>query len=166
MIKIRHARAEDATTLYRAEHATSQKPGLLISHPEELSEDSFHEKLLWLNEAGIYVVAEIDGVPAGHASLEPGALRAMAHVFSLTIVVHPGHTGRGIGTALMESLLAWADKHPAVEKIELRVREGNLVAQRLYARFGFVEEGRFAKRIRLADGTYLADIAMAKLLTT
>ncbi|WP_220086662.1 GNAT family N-acetyltransferase [Herbaspirillum rubrisubalbicans] len=85
---------------------------------------------------------------------------------SLNIVVHPGNTGRRIGTALMEFLLAWAAEHPEVEKIELRVREGNLVAKRLYERFGFVEEGRFSKRIRLPDRTYLANISMAKFLTT
>jgi L-phenylalanine/L-methionine N-acetyltransferase len=112
----------------------------------------------------MYAVAEIDGAPVGHALLEPGALRAMAHVFSLTIVVHPGNVGRGIGTALMEFLLAWADDHHQVEKIELRVRETNLAAQRLYTRFGFVEEGRFSKRIRLPDGTCIADLSMAKFL--
>ncbi|WP_075255778.1 GNAT family N-acetyltransferase [Herbaspirillum camelliae] len=166
MIKIRRAQPGDATTLYRAECTTSRTPGLLVSDPEELSESSFYEKILWLGEAGIYVVAEVDGAPAGHALLEPGAMRATAHVFSLTIVVHPGNTGRGIGTALMEFLLAWAADNHVVEKIELRVREGNLVAKRLYDRFGFVEEGRFSKRIRLPDGSYLADISMAKFLTT
>lgn len=166
MIQIRRARAEDATTLYRAERMTSQTPGLLVSRPEELSEHSFYEKILWLNGAGIYVVAEIDRSAVGHAFLEPSVLHAMAHVFSLTIVVHPGNTGRGIGTALMEYLLAWAANHHVIEKIELRVREGNFVAQRLYTRFGFIEEGRFSKRIRLPDGSYLADISMAKFLAT
>ena len=151
--------------LCHAERTTSETPGLLVSHPEELSEQSFREKILWLSEAGIYAVAEIDGTPVGHALLEPGTLRAMAHVFSLTIVVHPGNIGRGIGTALMEFLLAWADGHREVEKIELRVREGNLAARRLYARFGFVEEGRFSQRLKLPDGAYLADISMAKFLT-
>lgn len=88
----------------------------------------------------------------------------MSHVFSLTIVVHPGNTRRGVGTVLMESLLAWAIENHVVEKIELRVREGNHVAQRLYKRFGFTEEGRFEKRIKIADIAYLADIAMAKFL--
>jgi putative acetyltransferase len=51
-----------------------------------------------------------------------------------------------------------------MEKLELRVREGNTEALRLYQQFGFVEEGRFEKRIKLADGSCLADISMAKIL--
>lgn len=52
--------------------------------------------------------------------------------------------------------------NPGVEKIELRVRERNTVALQLYARFDFVEEGRFERRIKLGDGTCIADISMAK----
>lgn len=91
-------------------------------------------------------------------------LQAMSHVFSLTVVVHPGYTGRGIGSALMSHVLTWAEDNPLVEKVELRVRESNAVARRLYARFCFVEEGRFERRIKLRDGTYVADISMARFL--
>lgn len=163
-ISIRRAHPEDAQALYRAEYATSLTPGLLVSRPDELSAAAFAEKIRWLNTAGIYAVAEAGGRPVGHALLEPGSLRAMSHVFSLTIVVHPGHTGQGVGTALMRFLLDWAQENPVVERIELRVREGNVPAQRLYARFGFIEEARLQNRIRLEDGSRLADILMARLL--
>ncbi|MDR3381615.1 GNAT family N-acetyltransferase [Cupriavidus basilensis] len=62
----------------------------------------------------------------------------------------------------MQPADATADRTPAVEKIELRVRATNKRARVLYARFGFVQEGRFEKRIRLPDGSYLADISMAR----
>lgn len=179
IISIRPARAEDAAVLCRAEQVTSRTPGRLISAPDELEESAFREKIVRLSApamrdtadtmgtadtAGLYAVAEIDGQLAAHALLEPGALRALSHVFALTIVVHPGQTGRGVGTALMTYLLDWAARTSAVEKIELRVREGNLGAQRLYAQFGFIEEGRFRNRIKLDDGSYLADIAMARFI--
>lgn len=164
LIHIRRAAPEDAQLLYRAECTTSRTPGLLVSRPDELAASAFHDKILWLETAGLYVVAQREGSVVGHALLEPAPLRAMSHVFSLTIVVHPGHTGQGIGAALMAYLLDWAKGNPKVEKIELRVREGNRPALRLYSRFGFVEEGRFSNRIKLDDGTYLADISMAKLI--
>jgi RimJ/RimL family protein N-acetyltransferase len=70
------------------------------------------------------VVAVEEEDIAGHF-LEPMSLEALQHVYRLTIVVHPGRTGR------------------------------------LYQRLGFVEEGRFRDRIRLPDGTFVDDIAMA-----
>jgi ribosomal protein S18 acetylase RimI-like enzyme len=45
--------------------------------------------------------------------------------------------------------------------VELLVRDSNPGAIRLYQRLGFVEEGRFRDRIRLPDGTFGDDIAMA-----
>ena len=165
MINIRNAVPDDAPTLCLAEQKTSETPGLLISLAHELSPDSFREKITRLAANGVYLVAEQDGKVVGHALLEPMPLSAMSHVFSLTIVVHPGHTGCGLGSRLMGALLDWVAHHPGVEKVELRVRESNTVARHLYRRFDFMEEGRFEKRIRLPDGSYLADISMARFFT-
>jgi putative acetyltransferase len=164
VIAVRNALPADAAVLCLAERETSKTSGLLISLPHEFSEADFRSKIVWLSDAGIYFVAEIGGKVVGHVLLEPMPLDSMSHVFSLTIVVHPGYTGCGVGTRLMNALFDWASRHPHVEKIELRVREGNAGAIRLYQRFGFVEEGRFEKRIKLSDGNYLADISMARFL--
>ncbi|WP_263264720.1 GNAT family N-acetyltransferase [Pseudomonas sp. RIT-PI-S] len=80
---------------------------------------------------------------------------------SLTIVVHPGYVGQGVGSALMQGLLGWASERPGLVKIELRVREPNASARRLYERFGFTEEGRQAKHVRLPNGRLIDDICMA-----
>ena len=88
-------------------------------------------------------------------------LQATSHVFRLTIVVHPGFVGQGIGSALMRDLLHWAEQTPRVGKIELLVRATNARAIRLYSKMGFVEEGRFKDRLRLPDGSFVDDIAMA-----
>jgi putative acetyltransferase len=79
----------------------------------------------------------------GHAFLKPMDLRAVAHVFRL-----------------MATLIDWALR-TRVEKIELIVRSTNQPAIRLYRKFGFVEEGRFRNRVRLADGDYIDDVSMA-----
>ncbi|WP_197342413.1 GNAT family N-acetyltransferase [Ralstonia solanacearum] len=158
---IRRARKGDAAALCAAEKATARTPGLLVSQPHELQVEEFERKLERLEQEGIYLVAERDGVLIGHALLEPMTLIARAHVFSLTIVVHPGHLERGVGTTLMARLMEWAQSQPHVEKIELRVRATNSRAIALYKRFGFVEEGRFERHIRLPDGSYIADLSMA-----
>lgn len=159
---IRRAGRGDASALCAAEKATALTPGLLVSQPHELQVDAFEQKIEFLEQEGMYLVAEREGVLVGHALLEPMVLIAQAHVFSLTIVVHPGHLEHGIGTALMVELMGWAENNPRVEKIELRVRATNARALALYKRFGFVEEGRFERRIRLPDGSYIDDVLMAR----
>src|SRR5687767_2551308 len=109
MITVRQALVEDAPALCAAEQETSRTPGLLVSQPDELSPESFASQIAALSDwSGCYVVVEEDGRILGHALLRPMDLRATSHVFRLTIVVHPGHTDHGVGTALMNALADWA----------------------------------------------------------
>lgn len=160
---IRPALEADAAILCAAERRIAETPGRLVSHPDELKEAVYAEKIRALKDLGCYLVAEKDQVIVGHAVLEPVAPRkALAHVFTLSsMVVHDGSDGQGVGKQLMQALLHWAGQRPQVERIELRVREQNTVARRLYEKFGFVLEGRFDKRIKLTDGSYQVDLMMA-----
>jgi RimJ/RimL family protein N-acetyltransferase len=160
-LSIREARPDDAPVLLAAEKETARTPGLLVSRPDELNLQAFEQKIAALAERGRYIVAEKEGRIAGHALLDPMPLEAISHVFKLTIVVHPEFTGQGIGTALMIELLDWAKRSPKVRKIELLVRATNERAVHLYSKLGFIEEGRFKKRICLPDGNFIDDLAMA-----
>ena len=159
---VRQARPEDAPMLCAAEREIARTPGLLVSQPDELIPGNFASLIAALSgDIGCYLVAEEEGDIRGHAFLQPMDLRSVCHVFRLTIVVHAGYSGRGIGTAMMSALADWARRVPAVQKVELIVRATNDRARRLYEKFGFAEEGRFRDRIRLADGTFIDDVAMA-----
>lgn len=161
IVTIRPARVDDATLLCAAERETARVSGRLVSQPNELHEDAFAHKIAEHAGIGSYIVAERDGVVIGHALLDfAGPQAALAHVRALTIVVHPGQTGQGIGTVLMTALLDWVRAHPDVERVELRVRESNAAAVHLYRKCGFTEESRFHRRLKLADGKYLDDIGM------
>ncbi len=84
-----------------------------------------------------YLVAAEEGVIAGYAGmLAPGG----GHADVLTVGVALGHWGRGIGTALLEGLLAEAGRRGCTE-VFLEVRVDNDRAQRLYRRHGFVRVG-------------------------
>jgi ribosomal-protein-alanine N-acetyltransferase len=72
----------------------------------------------------------------GYAGL--AAYSGEAHV--LTLGVAPTEQRRGLGTALLRNLLDAADRAGARE-VYLDVRADNPVAQRLYARHGFVPIG-------------------------
>jgi RimJ/RimL family protein N-acetyltransferase len=162
MITIRSAHIDDAATLCAAEQAIARTPGLLISRPEELRRESFAALIEKLTDGvGCYFVAEENGASVGHALLNPMDLTALAHVFRLTIVIHPGQNGRGIGTALMQAVCNWATHTPRVHKVELLVRSTNERALSLYRKFCFVEEGRLRERIRLPDGSFVDEISMA-----
>ena len=69
--------------------------------------------------------------------------------------------GQGIGSTLLRDLLGWARQDSRLTKIELRVRATNTRAMALYQKLGFFEEGRFRRRLRLEDGTFIDDVAMA-----
>lgn len=160
-MQIRIATSTDAEAITAAEAETQRTPGLLVGHPGEIPVEAYRAKIAKLATEGCYIVAEENGSPVGHAFLDPLPMRANAHVFTLTIAVHPGHVERGIGRAMLEHLLDWAQRDARVEKVELNVRAGNLRAWRLYHRCGFVEEARFRRRVRRTDGVYEDDIGMA-----
>jgi putative acetyltransferase len=160
-LMIRVAQERDAPAVARGEWETAATPGLLLGHPQEIPLSAYAEKIVKLGAMGCYWVAEEEGTIVGHALIEPMRMASNAHVFVLTIVVHPGFTGRRIGTALMTEVVGWARNHPQLEKIELLVRATNTRAIKLYEKFHFVEEGRLRRRVRTAPGEYVDDITMA-----
>lgn len=162
-MRVRRARPEDAPTLAKAEQTLARTPGRLVSRPHELKEENFRRTIEELRTTGLYVVAEEGGLVIGHALLVPMGLEAIAHVFRLTIMVHEGHQGRGIGTALMKHLMNWARRDKRCLKIELGVRAVNTRAIRLYQKLGFRLEGRLKKRLRMPDGTFIDDLLMGWL---
>ncbi|HXE67169.1 MAG TPA: GNAT family N-acetyltransferase [Rhodanobacteraceae bacterium] len=160
-MQIRTAIPDDAEAIAAAEAETQRTPGLLVGHPGEIPVEAYRAKIAKLATDGCYIVAEESGNPVGHAFLDPLPMRANAHVFTLTIVVHPGQVERGIGRAMLEHLQDWAQHDARIGKVELNVRAGNLRARQLYHRCGFVEEARFTRRVRRSDGVYEDDIGMA-----
>jgi putative acetyltransferase len=161
-IKIRSAHAEDAIVLAPAERTIAETPGFLVSKPHELIDENFEEKISELESCvnGKYLVAEIGNTIVAHGMLNPLPLDALGHVVQLTLVVHKGWQGKGVGKALLSALLEWAKSEPTVEKIELCVRSSNFVAQDLYKKMGFTEEGRWRKRIKIGERKYLDDVLM------
>lgn len=165
-LTIRPARVEDAYVLAQAERTIAATPGFLVSQPAELTDERFVQKIAALGAAdnGLYLVAETAGQLVGHGMLDPLPQVAVRHVVHLTLAVHPGWQGQGIGRELLGRLIAWARSAAAVEKIELNVRSSNAPAQALYCKLGFTEIGRWRRRVKIAPDHYLDDVAMELLV--
>jgi RimJ/RimL family protein N-acetyltransferase len=160
-MNIRAAQESDAEVLAEAEYQTALvEEGLLVAKPYEIPVTAFRSKIRELAAHGLYAVLESEGRPIGHLILEPLGLESIGHVAQLTVVVHPGHTGKGHGRALMRHAITWTRQSDQIEKIELRVRSTNARAIALYESLGFVREGVLRNRVKLQSG-YADDICMA-----
>ena len=56
------------------------------------------------------------------------------------IAVHPDYRGKGIGSKLVKSLID-NSKDWYINDLTLEVRYSNKIAQNLYKKYGFIEEG-------------------------
>ena len=123
-------------------------PAVLDLERELFPEDAWTSRMFASELSGrsagrYYLVAEDDGQLVGYAGLLAPQHRnawpgGQADV--LTMAVATAHWGQGIGSALLEALLAEAAERGCAE-IFLEVRVDNPRAQQLYRRHGFTEAG-------------------------
>ena len=96
------------------------------------------------------LVAEIDGVVAGHVLFSPVVVQGgeRFEVLSLApLAVHPDHQGQGIGVRLMAEAIDFF-KGEGARVITLNTQQDNQVSQRLYRWFGFRLAGEKALVLR------------------
>ena len=110
------------------------------SFPMPWPESSFRYDFYQNDHARMWVAEANDenGDPIIIASMVAWMIIDEAHLG--TIAVHPDYRGRGVGEAMMHTLIANTRQEGAL-KIDLEVRKSNLAAQALYRKFGFVVEG-------------------------
>lgn len=129
--------------------------GVLFSQEAELVPDDTKqtralEKILSDESVGRVHVAREGGRVVAMASLIYGISTAeggLAASFE-DMVVLPGYRGKGIGTALLEHVVAEARKQGVLRLMLLTDRQ-NKRAQALYRKLGFVESTMKAMRLKL-----------------
>jgi RimJ/RimL family protein N-acetyltransferase len=75
-------------------------------------------------------------------------VRHTGHVTGM--MVHLDEQNRGVGRALLDALLQRAAADDELHQLTLNVTAGNAVAEKLYARAGFVRYGTLPRAIRVA----------------
>lgn len=159
---IRKGTANDEIQLKELYRNVAAIPGGLARTLDEVTDSFIHTLLQDALKKGNIFVTEYDNNLIGMIVTYHIGPQALAHVLKdTTVLVHPQHQGKGVGSSLIKTLLDDIEQHhPEIMRIELFTRETNPALQ-LYKRLGFVEEGRFEGRIKNLNGTYVADIPMA-----
>ncbi|MGW0603198.1 N-acetyltransferase family protein [Streptomyces sp. NPDC002644] len=110
--------------------------------------------------ARLLVGRDADGRVLATGFLAFNSHRLMRHwVMAYTVMVHPGHQGKGYGRDLMAALADAARGLDGIEAVKLTCR-GGLGLERFYASCGYKEVGRVPGAIRVAPGDDRDDITM------
>jgi RimJ/RimL family protein N-acetyltransferase len=117
------------------------------------------------NTGQIILVAELTGSIAGMLGFENSSRKRLAHRGTAHMSVLPEHRRKGIATALLQSLIEWAQENPLIEKLKLSVFAANQPAVSLYKKMGFNREGHRIKEIKIAPGQYEDEILMYRFVT-
>ena len=94
-------------------------------------------------------------------TFDGGRRARLRHAGEFGISVAQAYAGHGIGRALLEYMIAWAERGGVVRKINLKVRADNTAAIRLYELMGWVHEGR-TTRDTLIDGEFSDCLMMGR----
>ena len=128
------AGSADATAIERLEAGSQVRPLGLAALLAEVGGPTGGQDE---GQDGVVLVVRDAGAVVGMAS----ARAFVDEVHVLRLVVDPAHRRRGLGRALLDGLVDWAEERGA-GAVALEVREGSAPARGLYATAGFVLDGR------------------------
>ena len=166
MFTVRHATPSDAGKIYTLYKKVAEAPVGIARSPDEVTEDYIQQFMKNAAATGVELVIdnpdnEAEIIAEIHCSKD--ALFIFKHVLSdLTIAVHPGFQGKGLGKIIFTHLLQFiTTSRPDILRVELFTQESNERALALYKKLGFTPEGRLEKRIPGNNNRLEADIPMA-----
>ena len=111
----------------------------------------------------VMLVAVVNGRVVGNAGVHAVSDDPRKkHVCSLGISITHGYQGRGVGRALMNACLDYADHWANYARVELTVHADNARAIKLYESLGFQHEGRL-RDLSFREGGYVDALFMGRL---
>jgi RimJ/RimL family protein N-acetyltransferase len=163
-LKIRPATLDDTADLrqFAADLFGEGLPGIFRRPVPTLAEEAAFIRSRIEPANSTMFVATSDGSVVGLLDFIGGSLDEERHAGTFAISVDSGHGGEGIGTALIEALVAWAPCH-GVQRVQAWVWMTNPRAIALYERLGFEREG-LCRRALMVDGQPVDVVLVARLL--
>lgn len=160
-VTVREANEDDAGVIKKIVNNVASEKYYVV--PERSREDWDEAIREIRNRKGLIIVAQVYGKTVGMAHLVRGKFTKNEHVGFLGILVLKGFRRIGIGEAMMNYIMEWAQKQDGLEKISLTVFSTNKAAINLYRKFGFAIEGISKKQYKI-EGKYIDEITMGKFL--
>ena len=161
---VRRAEPGDAPALAALAAAVSAEPeGWLIGDEwRSAGDERRYIRAVRRHPDAAVFVAEEEGEIAGRLSLGRDPHPASSHVADLGLMVDARFRRRGVGRALLDAAVAWAQESN-VTKLELHVFPWNEPAIALYEDFGFEREGYRRAHYRRPD-CYADAVLMAYMI--
>ncbi len=164
LVRLRAVEPEDAENAFRWMNDREVTSGLMARYP--FSMESERE---WVKGAAKpldfgnvrFAVETMDGVHIGHCGLHGGSAENR-HAELGILIGEKEYWGRGFGTDVMLTLLRFSFEQMNLHKVTLGVFEFNGRGLAVYAKLGFVEEGRF-REDQYQDGRYWDVVRMSIL---
>lgn len=167
ILSIRQAEEEDAEAILSFIESASKETDFLTFGPGEfqvsLSEQRAFLKSYKESPTSLYLIGLIEETIAASLSFTTGTRRRLVHYGEIGMSVGNQFWNLGIGGAMMDYLLAWAQKHGTIKKINLGVRTDNLRAIHLYLNKGFEVEGIIRRSICI-NGEYFDHYCMGRCI--
>ncbi|UTT84680.1 GNAT family N-acetyltransferase [Vibrio pelagius] len=159
-IQVRRTEPSDARSVKEIYECPNAFRGTLqLPHP---SLDLWEKRLNHVPEHVYSYVALYQGEVIGNLGLEVCVNPRRRHVASLGMGVKDSFTGKGVGSALLQTAVDLCDNWINIKRLELTVYTDNEQAINLYKKFGFQIEGESAA-FAFRDGEYVAAYHMARI---
>jgi len=162
---IKEAFVEDAPKLLMYLETISGESDNLLFGPGEFEmtldkEEKFLQMVLE-SENDIMYLAHAGNEIIGCLSYSGGHRNRIHHCGEFGVSIKKAYWNQGVGRALIEMMIEWAEKSLYCEKINLRVREDNVAGIALYKKLGFSQEGLMLKDMKV-DGKFYNCVYMGR----
>ena len=163
-VVIRDATEADAEALraYATSLLAENLPGIYGGPAPSLAEEIAYVRSRTAPANCALIVAVRDGDVLGAVDFVGGHHAEEAHAGEFGVSVARGSRGCGLGTRLVDALLAWAPT-AGIRRVEVQVFACNPRALALYRRLGFEDEGVLREAL-MVDGEPVDMHVLARLL--
>ncbi|MBV7389474.1 GNAT family N-acetyltransferase [Enterococcus alishanensis] len=165
---IREAIPKDAAEILAFTNIVNQETDFIVVDELgiELTEEllAINLESIYESENNILLVAEVNGMIVGNASVKASSEAPIRHVGEVGMSIFKDFWGMGLGTILLEEIIAWSEETEVIYRLELTVQERNQRAIHLYQKLGFKEEASLERGTRSNDGEFLTVLLMSKMI--